>query len=97
MNHQLTRRLPISRRIKLKNDRRKFFKGVAASGLAATAMGSQLSLSGKTAKTRTQGYKYKVAYTWLPQMGSRPFPSLSSSELDDQLIEDYRRVLTSSP
>ena len=77
----------------MKHDRRNFLKGVTVSSLAATGLGPQLSRKGKTAKSGVPGFKYKVGYLWLPQMSSRPFKSVFSSELDDQLIEDYRRYL----
>jgi hypothetical protein len=39
------------------------------------------------------GFRFKTANFWLPQFGSRPFPHLASSELDEALIADYRRYL----
>lgn len=72
----------------MKHDRRNFLKDVTVTGLLATTAGST-----KAKRTKASGFKYKVAYSWLRQMGSQPFPSLFSSDLDEQLIEDYRRYL----
>lgn len=76
-------------------ERRRFLKRVAA---AVGLMGSGVSVDGaevaKSSPTPVTGeFKYRVGYVWLPQMSSHPFPTLFSSDLDDTLIEDYRRCL----
>ena len=38
-------------------------------------------------------FDFKIALCWLPHMGDKPFPCLFTSDLDDALIDDYRRYL----
>lgn len=40
-----------------------------------------------------QGYEYRVAAAWLPQLGREPFPLLFSSAADETLAADYAASL----
>ncbi len=41
----------------------------------------------------SEGFQFRMAESWLKQPGRRPFPNLFSSEMDEQLLQDYRESL----